>query len=308
MRETDAPREAVLCLGNFDGVHIGHRHLVSSVLAKRDELRLTHQSVQAGVWLFREPPTRFLGDTAIPQLSTTDEKLDIFASLGLDYAFLADFPSLRDTPPESFVKDMLRGECHCIFAICGFNFRFGQGARGTAELLAALMDGQAEVVERVIDKELAVSSSLIRKYIAEGDIEEATRLLGRPFSLGCQVLHGKRVGRTLGIPTANQVFPKGGICPSHGVYATMATIDGKRYRAISNVGVRPSFDDGDRVNCETHIFGYEGDLYGKKLKIEFYRHLRGEIFFAERNLLIEQIQKDIELTNRFFDSYHEVTP
>lgn len=308
MKETCAKSEVILCLGNFDGVHIGHRRLISSAISKRDKLKVSYPNIKTGVLLFREPPSHYLGDTHIPQLSATAEKLDIFASLGLDYAYLADFQELKNTEPETFVKEILQAKCHCVFAICGFNFRFGKLAQGSAETLFEFMDGRAEIIDRVTDGGHSVSSSLIRRYIQKGALEDAARLLARPFSLTGTVLHGKTVGRLLGTPTANQTFPHGGICPAFGVYATIATVDGMRYMAVSNVGVRPSFDDGDRINCETHLIGYDGDLYGRELKIEFYRHLRSEIRFSSPEELGKQIEKDIALTISYFQSNKEVMP
>ena len=300
MTETQAPPNSVLCLGNFDGVHIGHRALIKATVCAKERLAHTFAGLKSGAWLFETPPSLTLNKKSPPQLMTLREKLSCFAALGLDYAFLADFAELRDVSPANFVEQTLKKECRCVYAVCGFNFRFAKMASGDAESLMALMDGRGETVGCVSLDGEAVSSSTIRSLLAEGNVEKANRMLGDPFTLTATVLHGKALGKNLGVPTINQHFGEGAIRPADGVYISQTRIDGSPFPSVSNIGTRPTFEDGSSVNCETHILGYDGDLYGKAVTVEFLRRLRGEIAFFSVELLKKQLQEDIAATANYF--------
>lgn len=300
MTETQAPPHSVLCLGNFDGVHIGHRALIQATVCAKEKLLSSLADLKSGAWLFETPPSVALNKQQPPQLMTLREKLLCFAALGLDYAFLADFAELRDLNPSDFVENVLKQACHCVYAVCGFNFRFAKMASGDADTLMKLMEGRGETVECVTLDGEAVSSSSIRLLLAEGNTEKANRMLGGPFTLTAKVLHGKARGKHLGVPTINQHFREGAIRPAGGVYISRTQIEGTRYPSVSNVGTRPTFEDGSSVNCETHILGYDGNLYGKTLAVEFLKRLRGEISFSSVELLKKQLQEDIAAAAEYF--------
>ena len=301
MAEMSAPPFSVLCLGNFDGVHIGHRALVNATACAKERLAPSFAGLCSGAWLFETPPSLTLNQKAPPRLMTLEEKLSRFASLGLDCAFLADFSELRDLSPSDFVEQVLKQECHCAYAICGFDFRFAKKASGDAKTLMTLMDGMGETVGCVSLDGEAVSSSAIRLLMSEGNVEKAGRMLGDPFTLTASVLHGKARGRDLGVPTVNQCFAEGAIRPADGVYISRTFVEGTPFPSVSNVGTRPTFEAGEAVNCETHILGYEGDLYGKTLSVEFLKRLRGESTFSSAELLKKQLQEDIATTAEYFE-------
>ena len=286
--------DCALCLGNFDGVHRGHRALIEELKRKNAQRA---DRLPMGALLFSTPPSLFLSSTPIPQLNTLEEKLDLLREAGLRFVILYDFAQLKNLSPDEFVQRILIEECRCRLAVCGFNYTYGAKGSGNIETLSKTFGSQPNrtlsVVPAVMDGRHCVSSSVIRSMLEQGHPEDAARLLGRPFFLTGTVVDGRHVGTGMGVPTANLTFPEGGLIPAHGVYLTTVRIARRTYAAISNVGTRPTFDDGDTVNCETFIFDYNGDLYGKTLRISFLRFLRAEKKFASMEDLKEQIRLDI---------------
>ena len=300
MRETETPPFSVVCLGNFDGVHNGHRTLAYAALKKRDELSARFPGIACGACFFRVSSVDFLSSARTPHLSTFSQKLALFASLGLDYAFVADFEAIRNLTPEQYVTDVLKKQLHCVFSVCGFNFHFGNKAAGNADDLVELMNGNAQVIPPVCVGEIPVSSSLIRQKVAEGDVDSLPKLLGRPYCIDEEVLHGKGLGRTWGLPTINQRFPAELAVPQHGIYVTRTLVDGIAYPSVSNVGIRPTVEQSETVNCETHVLDFDRDVYGKTVKVEFLKRLRGEIRFDSPEALQAQIREDIAKTRIYY--------
>ena len=299
-KNVDLSHGCGLCLGHFDGVHIGHRALF-------DELkRLKHErgeTLPLGVLLFSTPPTATLSKTPTPQLTTLEEKLQLIKEAGLDFAVLYDFPAIKDLSPEAFIDDVLLGECHAQLLVCGFNYSFGARGKGTpTDLINRFAkNGRAvSVMPPVQDGPYTVSSSLVRAMLQGGHPDDATRLLGRPYLLSGTVTDGRRLGRTMGLPTANLTFQSGMLVPMHGVYAVRVTADGTDYNGICNVGVRPTVNNGRDVNCETFIFDFSGDLYGKALTVRFLYFLREEQRFADLTELEAQIRRDIDRAKAYF--------
>lgn len=285
------PEATIVCLGNFDGVHIGHRALLQRANKMRSsDPMLSHASI--AVFCFREHPAEFLGNPRT-RLGSAEQKKHAFAEEGMDCLILAEFSDLKDLSPKDFVKDILCARCNCVAAVCGFNYRFGHLGSGTAAELKHLLPAPVAIVEEITENGKTVSSSLIRSLLAQGDVQTAARLLRHPYSFVSRVLHGKQLGRTLGFPTINQSFPHGLQVPLYGVYVTECTTDGACYRGVSNVGVRPTVDQNDTVNCETYLLDFSGDLYGKEVTVAFLEFLRPEQKFASVDALREQIEKDI---------------
>ena len=297
----DAPSvPTVLCLGNFDGVHVAHAALL------REGVRLkAHLSPDArcGVFCFFRPSVDFFGDACGRggmHLSSLREKLRLFAAEGVDFACLCDFPSVRGLSPDEFM-DMLAESVGCRGVVCGYNYRFGACAKGTADMIAARFDrpeaGLACTVMPRLDVDgETVSSSRIRALLREGDVSSAARLLGRRYAVESTVVHGKRLGRKMGFPTANQHFLKENLVPRYGVYATLCHTPAGTLAGVSNVGVRPTVEGGDRglvrANCETHIMGVDQDLYGQRIRVEFVEFLREEKRFESVEALSAAIADD----------------
>lgn len=298
--ETDPAADTVLCLGNFDGVHLGHSELIRQAVSVRNELKRLSPEIIGGAWCFRQPPAVFLSGKPQPQLTTLDEKLSLFSDKGLDIAILGDFSELASLSPSKFVEQTLKAECRCISAVCGFNFRFGQNAAGSFRDLVGLKHG-SYCVQPVIKNDTVVSSSLIRELLSKGDVDAVSNLLGRNYSMTSIVSHGKGLGRKLGIPTINLLFPKNKAIPLFGVYACLVRLEAydRPFIAVGNVGDNPTLG-GESIRCEVHILDFDGDLYDKNVAVEFCHRIRNEIRFQSIELLADTIKLDIESTREYF--------
>jgi len=291
-----------IALGNFDGVHLGHLSLIEAAIEEKKK----GVGVFSAVWSFEEHTSLSL-DTrpAVRLITPPADKCRQFGDAGVDFVLTDRFDELRDLSPEEFVRDILIRKYRCSTAVCGFNFRFGRFGAGTPELLDELMrryGGMALIMPPIYKRERIVSSSQIRTFVEEGKMEEAAELLGRPFSIRFPVLHGQKLGRTIGIPTINQTFPNGLVRPRNGIYAVTVTVGDDTFIGVSNVGSRPTVNaDEANVNCETHIIHYNGWLYGRSVKVSFYKKLRDERKFASVDELKRAVEGDIENTIAYFD-------
>ena len=290
------PEEGLtVALGSFDGVHLGHAALISRAV---DDARANHRA--SAVWTFSDDPAVLPGKSGMRSITTLDEKLDLIAALGVDYAILAGFADVRSLSPEEFVRDMLMRCCGAKTVVCGFNYTFGKNGAGKPDTLKSIMGDNCIIVDPVCVDGEPVSSSAVRALLEAGDAEEAAKLLGHYFFINFPVVHGKELGRTIGLPTINQNFPSGLIIPKEGIYASIVWIDGREYVGVSNVGKRPTVDESGRVNCETHIIGFEGWLYGEHIKVGLAKWLRGEKKFPDIDSLRAQIESDAKAAEEYF--------
>ena len=290
MTPVTPPARVVLGLGNFDGVHTAHQELLRLVRTLGAQVS---PDTACGVFCFSKPSADYLLPSPTPRLCTLEQKLEIFRDCGMEYAFVADFSTIMHLSPEEFVNEILLKECHCAGAVCGFNYRFGKKGQGSAELLRELLPAPVLIQEAVYNGAEPVSSTRIRGLLLEGNVEDAAKMLSRPYCFSSPVIHGKRLGRKLGTPTINQAFPKGMLIPQKGVYVTDCEVDGRIYRAVSNVGVRPTVEQDASVNCESYLLDFSGDLYGKTVKVSFLKMIRGERTFASTEELTQQIHQDV---------------
>ncbi len=290
------PDACVTALGFFDGVHRGHRALLRRTVA----LAKARGCVPA-VFTFSPEDPAYHKTTR--RLTTDEERLSLFAACGITHVFYADFAAVRNLSPEEFVKQILIDMCHTHTAVCGYNFRFGCGAVGTAASLKQLMHAAGGHISVLPPKKLpdgtVISSSCIRSLIEQGEMSEASRMLGRPYALTAPVLHGKALGRTIGFPTINQRFPEGMTIPAFGVYDVLVEWEGTCFRGLANVGTRPTVSGTD-INCETYLIGFDGDLYDKTVTIRFQRMLRREMRF--RN--VEELQAAITQNLKEMKDYY----
>lgn len=286
---------SVTALGFFDGVHLGHRKLFDAAVAEAARL-----GAAPSVFTFSDDVRRVKVGAA--RLTDFETKLELIGAAGIERIYVADFPSVAGLSPEEFVSEFLVGRCGTVFAICGFNFRFGRGASGDAPQLSALMraaGGDAAVIPPLYLGDTVISSSEIRTAIEAGDMPRAAAMLGRPFSLTAPVLHGRGFGHTAGVPTVNQVFAESGILPRSGVYACRVRFsDGASVPAVANVGVCPTFGGDGDIHCETHLIDYAGDLYGERITVEFWHFLRPEKRFETEEELYAQVREDIAQARR----------
>ncbi len=288
---------SVTALGFFDGVHLGHRKLFDAAVA---EAARRGDGAMPAVFTFSDDVRTVKVGAA--RLTDFETKLDLIEAAGIERVYVVDFSSVAGLSPEEFVSEILVGRCGTVFAVCGFNFRFGRGASGDAARLTELMraaGGDAAVIPPLYLGDTVISSSAIRTAIEAGDMPRAATMLGRQFSLTAPVLHGRGFGHTAGVPTVNQVFAESGILPRSGVYACRVRFsDGAAVAAVANVGVCPTFGGDGDIHCETHLIDYAGDLYGERVTVEFLRFLRPEKRFRTAEELYAQVKEDIEDARR----------
>ncbi len=281
-------KERALALGYFDGLHVAHMKVLAAALTQKK------CGLVPAVLLFDRHPAEVLYGAKISRLLTEADRDAILSDMGFELIRMS-FAGIKDLSPASFFFDILVKKLRCGFVSCGYNYTFGKNGEGSENLLAALCltGGVAlSVSEQVCDNGIPVSSSAIRNAAAEGDMETVSRMLGRPLTFEAPVFSGDHRGRKLDAPTANQYLPDGFIRPRAGVYTSVAQFEGKRYPAVTNIGVRPTFH-GDSFRSETHIMDYSGDLYGKQIRLYLLSFLRAERTFDSFDALKTQIGADI---------------
>ena len=287
--------KTVILLGNFDGVHRGHAALV------HEARRIAGTDGQVIAYTFRELTGR------APRLTDGVQREQLLLLAGADRVTEDSFERVRGFSPERFVSEVLCGMLHGDACVCGFNYRFGCGGSGDAALLRRLAEEAhmtCHVVAPVTEDGNPVSSTRVRGVLEDGNPEEALRLLGHPFSYRLPVLHGKKLGRTIGIPTVNQRIPDGFVRLKNGVYASFCRIGDVWYPAVTNVGFRPTVNrDGADITCETHIIGFSGDLYGTETEIYFLSYLREERKFPSLSALREAIGHNAAQAEALFSAY-----
>lgn len=297
-KETALPSGVRLscALGNFDGVHLGHRELLARAAKKE------YGSNAGAVWTFRVHPQICLGNPSVKMLTSLEQKLEYFKEYGIEYAILEDFGKVSGLSPKEFTKSLM--ELGVIHAVCGFNFSFGAKAAGNCAMLKEYFEAESRFVSIIPPLKIngdIVSSSLVRAKIEGGNVADAQKLLGHPFSIFLPVTQGRKLGRKIGIPTINQVFPENYAIPRFGVYACRCYVDGNVYYGISNVGIRPTIEEAKKiVNCETHILDYSGNLYGKKIRVDFCKFIRDEQKFSSIDALVCEINKNIAQIREYF--------
>lgn len=289
----------VLSIGNFDGLHRGHRALIDALVSEGKRLGLP-----ALVWTFEAHPQSFLAGKPFEYIVGSDDKEALFESAGVELLYSADFRAFRGLSAEAFVSEVICKRFGAKHVICGYNFCFGKDRVGNASLLGRLLEEQGvglTVIEPIFVEGEAVSSTRLRELISNGEMETVQKLLGRYYSFVLPVLDGLKRGRKLGRPTLNQRFPKGRVVPAHGVYASFCTLEGKVFEAVTNIGLNPTFGDLESPVCETHLFDFEGDLYGKAVKVSLCKRLREEKKFSSEEALKEQIALDVKEARAFLD-------
>lgn len=292
----DARKSTVVTIGNFDGVHLGHQKIL-----RRVSDRARRANLMGAVLTFYPHPARVLRPTEAPSLlATLDQRLAAVEAAGIDAALVVRFDAtLAQLSAEDFVPRFLVEAMRAQAVLVGSNFRFGHQQAGDVKLLAELGRGsgfEVEIVAPVVENGVVVSSTVIRSAIFEGRVDDARRMLGRPYALEGQIQSGTGQGRKLVVPTLNLATEQEAL-PKTGVYATEAVVEGKAYRAATNVGVRPTFN-GARVTIESHLFDFNENLTNGKLEVRFWKRLRDERKFSGPAELREQVLADVEQADR----------
>ena len=276
--------DTVVALGKFEGLHKGHMLLINKVL------QLSHETgKQSVVFSIDMPGTK--------RIYTIPERNRILEEIGIDFNITCEFTrKFASMKPEAFVKDVLVERLHPEYVVVGNDFRFGKNRQGDVALLEELGNRYGYEVlafEKLREQGTVISSSYIREQIEQGNVDLIQEYMGRPYSIAGIVQYGKQLGTTIGFPTANLIPDEEKLLVPNGVYETSLILDNLRYRGITNVGDNPTVDEDHKIKVETNILDYNGNLYGKYLKIEFIRQIRKEIKFDSIEALKNQIKSDI---------------
>lgn len=291
--------ELSIALGTFDGVHRGHQEIIETAVSEAKR-----RGIKSAVFTFNKHPFEVLKpDARINLLTDNFTKSEIIKNLGVDYLFFIEFNrEFAGIEPAEFLN-LLRSRLNARVLVCGFNYTFGRFGRGGLNQLMESQDKfgyDLRVIDKISFYGRDISSSIIRDKIELGDIEEANQLLGHKYSYIGEVIKGKQLGRLLGFPTANIAIPDN-LCINNGIYVTLAYVDGISYPSVSNIGYSPTFNQSKRL-IETHIFNYNGDLYGKVIRVEFLHFIRRELKFSSIDELKNQVFCDMDVARSYFSS------
>ena len=293
-------KRRVIAIGFFDGVHLGHGALLRRARQAADRL-----GVSAAALTFDRHPSALLGGPPVALINTPEDRADLMRRLyGMDEVLFCRFDqAMMEMPWKEYVADYLHRVQGAVHVVCGHDHRFGWRGEGNPTRLQQAcrqLHMGCDVIQKVEIHGRTVSSTWIRQLLAQGDVEEALAFLGHPHCLSGQVIHGRQLGRQLGTPTANLQIPDGVLVPAFGVYATAVVIGSRRYPAVTNVGVRPTVDGSRQVTVEPWILDFEENLYGKTIRVDFYKFLRPERKFDSLEALRRAILQNAQQTRDFF--------
>lgn len=290
-------KKYIYALGFFDGVHLGHQALLSQCRLLAAQLGCK----AAAITFDRHPQSLFAKEPPL-LLSTAEDRLTLLRRFGMEQVnILPVSQEVMSTPWGDFLDDLVKNGAAGF--VCGDDFRFGAKGAGDCKKLQFFCKERNLPCIILPEQDLdgsRISSTRIRNALENGNLNEANRLLGHPHILTGTVVSGQHIGRTIGVPTANIRLPEGVLCPVFGVYACKAAVDGKTYPAVTNIGTRPTVD-GQGVTVEPWLLDFEGDLYGKRLTLEFYAYLRPEKKFADLHQLQQEILKNAAETRKIFE-------
>lgn len=284
-------KETAVAIGKFDGVHIGHRRLLEEILAQKKN------GLESCVFTFDPPPSVLFGDSDGKELTTREEKREIFERMGID--ILIEFPLTAETaamPPQNFAREILAKQMNARFIAAGTDLSFGAKGAGNAALLRKLgpeLGFEVKTIEKVCVQGEEVNSTAIRKLVTEGKMPQAEEYLGAPYTITGTVVHGNQIGRTLGFPTVNLLPESNKLLPPNGVYYSGVLFQGKKYRAISNVGYKPTVTKEHVMGVESYLYDFEEEIYGEEIEVYLYEFKRPEQQFAGLEGLKAQLQRDI---------------
>jgi len=294
-------KDKVIALGFFDGVHLGH-----AALLRRTVEEAGRRGCTPAVFTFDRPPKEVVTGVPCPLINSPEDRRELIRRLyGIREVIMAPFDQeMMTTPWDDFITEILVKRYRAVHLVAGHDHRFGHKNGGTPELLAekcAELGLGCDIIPKVEVGGVTVSSTYIRRLVELGQMDRAVAFLGHPHVLTGTVRHGRGLGSTRLFPTANLVVPPHVLAPAHGVYVTSVTLpDGTACPAVTNVGTRPTVNSGGDVTVEACLLDYDGDLYGKVLRVEFYRRLRDEIRFDTLEALRAQIAADAEAARNYF--------
>ena len=301
LEEFDLQVDTAITIGKFDGLHRGHKKLCGSLFS------LEREGVKSLAISFIDSPNNVINNSESKQIVTLEERRLLFKESGISIFIECPFDeNLRKTLPRDFVLRLIN-ELNMKYLVVGTDFRFGYKGKGDVNLLRELSDElgfKLIVIDKLQDENIDISSSRIREEIQMGHIIKANQLMGRNYFIYGEVVYGRQIGRKIDFPTINIIPSKKKLIPANGVYITAVLLDGKQYNGITNVGVKPTFDDDNTLSIETHILNFEANVYGKEVKIVFLKEMRKEIKFDSAEALKAQLIIDKQQGIDFFTNEH----
>ena len=297
-------KERVIALGFFDGVHLGHAALLRRTVEEAEK-----RGVTPAVFTFDRPPKEVVTGVPCPLIASPEDRRGLLErQFGIKDVIMVPFDQeMMTTPWDQFVTKILVERYHAVHLVAGHDHHFGHKNQGSPELLVEKcreLGLGCDIIPKVEVDGITVSSTYIRSLVGMGQMARAARFLGHPHTLTQEMRHGRRIGHTIGVPTVNLVVPPHVLVPSHGVYATRVYLpSGENYPAVTNVGTRPTVNNGTDITVEPWLLGFDGDLYGARVRVEFHKRLRDEIRFDSLDALRNQIQKDAKATMEYFEQH-----
>lgn len=294
-------KQKVMALGFFDGIHVGHAALINKIKQRADET-----GAEPAVLTFDVHPDNLVFNKTVPLINSAEDRENILSRcFGIDDVVVIHFNQRVMHMDWQVFIDELIDEMNLRWIVVGHDFCFGYKGLGTAQKLSEYCRERGvgcDIIPAVCRDGVIVSSTLIRKLIEDGEIETANAYLGHPHTLTDVIRSGYHLGTKMGTPTINMSFPQGVIVPRHGVYAAKAYIDDHEYLSVTNVGIRPTVSDSGRVNVESFLLDFRGNLYGHRARIDFYKFLRPERKFDDVAELAAQIKQDAQTTREYFEN------
>ena len=281
-----------VAIGKFDGLHLGHRKLLQEILKQKED------GLKAAVFTFDPSPEIFFGMNPSRELSTNEEKRKLFEEIGID--ILVEFPFNKETAatsPEDFVIDILVKRMNAKYVAAGTDLSFGAKGKGNFALMSSLahhLGFEAHKIDKIERNGKVISSTLIRSLVEKGEMEEAAACLGAPYRITGKIVHGRALGRRIGIPTLNQIPPSDKLLPPFGVYYSEVKADGKVYKGMTNIGTKPTVTQEMKVTVETYLYDFSGDLYGETAEVGLLTFRRPERRFSGVEELKKTMEEDIE--------------
>ncbi len=279
-----------VAIGKFDGIHKGHQKLIDVIDSYKGE------GLKSIVFTFEKPIADYFTGCLSSVLTTNKEKISYLESMGVDYLYI--MPVVSETvsyEPVYFIRDILFKGLHARLIAAGGDLSFGDKGAGNMELLkdySSKLGYRAVEIEKILYKNRELSSTIVREAVTKGEMEEVREMLGRPYSIDGTVSYGKQLGRTIDMPTANIVPDEHKLMPPFGVYFSNVCIEGKEYRGVTNIGVKPTVTDEKKVTAETYIYDMDDDIYGMKISVGLQHFVRKEMRFPNIEMLKKQMHDD----------------
>lgn len=280
-------RRCITTIGNFDGLHLGHRQIIQKVIKESK----TNNMISAAYTFFPHPQILFNNNFKI--ISTLEHKINYFKETGIDLLIIEPFTDeFAALDPHSFIQEILINKLNCSKVIIGYDFSFGKKGQGNGSLLSQYQEFTTEIIDPISIEGQVVHSTLLRQCLVNGDTKEYFKLTGRFPKISGNVISGKGIGNKLGFATANIYFPSNIVRPKKGVYLVKGHVSGKEYCGIANIGHKPTVGE-NRLNAEIHFFAFSENIYGQKIEVDLLEFLRDEKKFESINSLVKQVDLDI---------------